>query len=103
MTSENDRPLAQLDEASSARHEVVEVEIQEAILGVAAAHDGNADLASVMVALDVALADRGIGEQPRPWVEAVAQSIVLGSPYVESARTAPLVDDERPGERGRDG
>ena len=101
MTSQNDRPLAQLDASSSARHELVDTEIQEAILSVAAVHEGNADLASVMVALDVALADRGIGEQPRPWVEAVAQSIILGSPYVESVRTAHLVDDGPPGERER--
>jgi hypothetical protein len=82
-----------LDDESRVQHAEAEVLIQSAIVEVAQADLGDDQLA-VMDALDVALADRGIGEQPRPWVEAVARSIIIGSPYVESARTAPMVVEE---------
>jgi hypothetical protein len=62
---------------SSERHAAVQLQIQSAISEVADADLGD-DLGVVAAALDLALADRGMGEQPRPWAEAVARSVVIG-------------------------
>lgn len=93
MTSQEERPLAQMDESSTARHEAAEVAIQAAILEVAQAYlDGERPV--VVDALDTALLERGIGLQPRPWVEAVAESIIEGRPYVESAKALQTLAHE---------
>jgi hypothetical protein len=90
MSSDNEKVQPQSERSSATRRAAVEILIQEAITEVAQADLGE-DRPRLMAALDGALASRGIGEQPRPWVEAVAETIVRGTPYVESERATAYV------------
>ena len=85
--SEQDRELASMDQASAGRHQVVESVIQEVIDGLGPDAEGR-DPLDVQADLTAALAERGIGEQPPRWLDAVATALSDGRRYVEDTRQA---------------
>lgn len=80
--SEQDRNLAEMGEGDLERHRRNQALIQEAIEEVTGSAAGR-DHAAVRAALVRALSDRGIGEQPPQWLDAVAAEAVAGRRYVE--------------------
>jgi hypothetical protein len=83
--SEQDRNLAEMDDADFERHRTAQHLIQEAIdeVHVDARGQRPADVRDRLVR---ALAARGIGEQPARWLDAVAEGLAGGRRYVEDAR-----------------
>jgi hypothetical protein len=85
--SEHDRNLAEMDDEDLDRHKAVQSVIQEVIDGLGRDAEGR-DPADIQVDLTAALAERGIGEQPPRWLDAVATALSNGHRYVEDARAA---------------
>jgi hypothetical protein len=85
--SEHDRNLAEMDDGDVDRHRVVQSVIQEVIDGLGRDAEGR-DPADVQADLTAALAERGIGQQPPRWLEAVAVALATGNRYVEDASQA---------------
>ena len=86
--SEHDRDLAEMEQDQATRHRAVQTLIQEAITEVT---PRGRDLppADVMALLAAALEARGIGPQPRNWLESVASEISTGGTYVEDPAASP--------------
>jgi hypothetical protein len=86
--SEHDRDLAQMEQDQAARHREAQALIQQAIAEVT---PPGRDLpaADVIELLAAALDARGIGPQPRNWLESVADEISSGGTYVEDPAAAP--------------
>jgi hypothetical protein len=85
--TEHDRDLASMDEGDLDRHRVVQSTIQEVIDALGRDAEGR-DPAALEADLNAALAERGIGQQPPRWVNAVAMSLSNGHRYVEDATRA---------------
>ena len=60
------------------------------------AREGGRSQPEVVRALVDAMAAAGIGPMPDPWVEAVADEIAQGNPYVVSAHAARVTDVPSP-------
>lgn len=86
--SEHDRDLAQMEQDQGARHREAQALMQDAIAEVTPRGRGIA-VPDVIELLEAALETRGIGPQPRNWIEAVATEIVSGSTYIEDPAAAP--------------
>ncbi|WP_270887392.1 hypothetical protein [Pedococcus sp. 5OH_020] len=89
--SEQDRNLAQMGDDQYLRHHRAQEQIQQAIQQVL---PGASDLTKdeIVARLSAALAERGIGPQPRNWLDAVASEAQRGRLYVEEeglGRPAP--------------
>ena len=87
----------------------LQARVQEAVTAVTEAHAG-ADAVTIRDALNAALAARGIGEQPAPWVESTVEEIQMGRVVVTTTETQGDVDAWRgqnvtdpPVQEGRDG
>ena len=85
--SEHDRDLASMDEGDVDRHRVVQSVMQEVIDTLGRDAEGR-DPADLRADLTAALAQRGIGEQPPRWLDAVSVSLSNGHRYVEDASRA---------------
>jgi hypothetical protein len=92
--SEQDRSLAQMDEGDVDRHRHNHALVQEAIEEVAES-SGDRDVPAVTAALQQALTRRGIPEQPARWLDAVAQELAAGRPYIEDLGTSRWTEHER--------
>lgn len=84
--SENDRSLGSMDETELDEHRHRHVLMQEAIAEVVTAGEG-LSVAELVTRLEAALAARGIGPQPRRWLESVAMEAQHGRVYVEEAHS----------------
>ena len=82
--SEQDRSLGHMDETELDEHRQRHASMQEAIGEVVAAADG-LSITELVARLEAALAARGIGPQPRRWLESVAMEAQHGRIYVEEA------------------
>ncbi|MEO7448539.1 MAG: hypothetical protein ABI336_09745 [Humibacillus sp.] len=67
-----------------------EVRLQEIINGLV--RDGGRSQTEVVLALTDALEREGLGPMPEPWVEAVADEVARGNPYVVSAHARQETD-----------
>ena len=95
--SEQDRDLAQMEQDQGDRHREAQALMQDAIAEVTP-QGRDLPVPDVVELLEAALDARGIGPQPRNWLEAVATEIVSGSTYIEDPAAAP----ERTIPAGRD-
>ena len=99
--SEHDRDLAQMEQDQGVRHREAQALIQEAIAEVTPQGRG-LPAAHVMELLAGARESRGIGPQPKNWLESVADEISSGGTYVEDpaasqeARVVPTEPDPDP-------
>lgn len=85
--SEHDRNLAEMDDQDLDRHRAVQSVIQQVIDETGVSAEGR-DPRAVQAELTIALAERGIGEQPPRWLETVAERLVNGHRYVEDPHQA---------------
>lgn len=86
--SEQDRELAQMEQDQGERHRQAQALMQAAIDEVAPRAPGLA-MPDIVELLAAALDARGIGPQPRNWLEAVAGELGSGGTYVEDPAAAP--------------
>lgn len=86
--SEHDRDLAQMEQDQGARHREAQALIQDAIAEVTS-RGRDLPAPEVMELLAAALDARGIGPQPRNWLESVADEISSGGTYIEDPAAAP--------------
>ena len=80
--SEHDRDLAQMEQDQGVRHHEAQARIQEAIAEVTP-QGRDLPVVDIMELLTGALESRGIGPQPKNWLESVADEISSGGTYVE--------------------
>lgn len=86
--NERDRDLAQMEQDQGERHHQAQALMQAAIDEVATRARGLA-VPDIVEMLGAALEARGIGPQPRNWLEAVAAELGSGGTYVEDPAAAP--------------
>ena len=80
--SEQDRPLAEMPDPEFVHHRQLQTRIQEAISQVSAGAAGR-ERDDIVRDLNRALEARGIGPQPKRWLEAVAEEAQQGRVYIE--------------------
>lgn len=80
--SEQDRPLAEMPDPEFVQHRAKQTTIQEAISEVSPGAAGR-EREDIIRDLTRALQARGIGPQPRRWLEAVAEEAQQGRVYIE--------------------
>ena len=80
--TEPDRSLGSLDQTELDEHRHRHVLMQEAIGEVVTVGEG-LSIPDLVTRLEAALAARGIGPQPRRWLESVAMEAQHGRVYVE--------------------
>jgi len=85
--SEHDRDLASMDQDQTQRHLRAQARIQEAIAEVVP-DAPQLTHAEVVTRLKQALEARGIGPQPRGWLDSVAAEAREGRTYVEDTSGA---------------
>ncbi len=78
------------EEASLQREERLQTIINDLV------REGGRTHPEVVRALTDAVAAAGIGPMPDPWVEAVADEVAQGNPYVVSAHAARVTDVPAP-------
>jgi len=91
--SEQDRNLAEMDEADLSRHQRNQALMQEAIDTVGQTAPGRSK-EEVLATLVEALAARGIPEQPPRWLDAVVSELVSGGRYIEDPSAVVALDRE---------
>jgi hypothetical protein len=77
------------------RHRRTSALLQDAVTAIAQRYAG-ADEGEATVALEAALADRGLPPQPARWVEAVVSAAVTGHVYVVSEQALADTCTEHP-------
>jgi hypothetical protein len=98
--SEHDRDLAQMERDQGERHREAQALIQEAIAEVTP-QGRDLPATDIIELLEAALESRGIGPQPKNWLESVADEISSGGTYVEDP-AASLEERVLPTEPGPD-
>jgi hypothetical protein len=87
----SDIPDERTRESEARTHEV---QVQEIINDLV--REGGRSQPEVVEALTGAMDRQGLGPMPEPWVEAVADEVARGNPYVVSAHAHRETDVPRP-------